>query len=217
MGLNPKSGGFAQKVSDLQNYGLTKRNVDGSYALTEICQKIFQTTDTHQISNYLQSIMDCVGLWKLARTKYGGKIIKESFINDLIEYTAIDPIQGKARIDDIIHEYMKDWDYMNRPSFEQTPVPAALEPYSAGKLKTTMPVPPPSDSRVSENAIEKAVLPTKKEDVPPLQTYEKEDVPKTFELVIRFKGVEILPITDEHLRSLARSLMVEEEKKVYKR
>ena len=42
-----------------------------------------------------------------------------------------------------------------------------------------------------------------------------ENQSKTFEIVIRFRGNEILPITSEHLRLLANHLMEEKNKEQF--
>jgi len=127
MNFKPKSGGFAQKVSDLQNYGLLVKNVPGAFTLTELCQRIFQTADDTKVSDLLYKAFVNVDLWKKLADKYHGNIDKASFIKDLIDLTGLDEVQANKRADGLIQEYMKDWEYIKKPAFDQGRLPQQSE------------------------------------------------------------------------------------------
>jgi hypothetical protein len=118
MALNQNSGGFSQKVSDLQNYNLMTKNITGNYSLTELCQKIFQTSDKTLSSAFLQEAFANVDLWKAIFIKYNDSINPTTFTKDLVELTGLDEPTAHKRTDEIIKEYMKDRGFIKNPSLD---------------------------------------------------------------------------------------------------
>jgi len=141
MALNQKSGGFSQKVSDLQNYNLMNRSISGNFTLTDLCQKFFQTADKNLSSSLLHEAFMNVGLWKAIYAKYNDTINKATFTKDLLELTGLDEINARDRTDEIIQEYLKDRNFIKNPSLDifrqRTPViriKKIPEPQQAGTI-----------------------------------------------------------------------------------
>ena len=98
MNFKPESGGFAQKVSDLQNYKLIKKDASGNFTLTEASVKIFSTTDKTQLSEILYTVVINVDLWKSIAVKYKGNIDGVSLIKDLIDLTGLMRLERRNKL-----------------------------------------------------------------------------------------------------------------------
>jgi len=116
MNLNPKSGGFAQKVADSQYYGLITKNPRGKYSLTPLANSLFNSTDKLQRTQILTHVFDNVNLWLYIKRKYSGNVDQLNFWKDLIEIAGLDEQIAKQRSDEIITAYLKDLDFVNNPN-----------------------------------------------------------------------------------------------------